>query len=303
MKEIYEIKNFRPATMKIIKQANDIISEYQGQGFRLTLRQLYYQFVARALIANSLRSYQRLGSIIGDGRLAGLIDWDAIEDRTRSLRAISHWDNPSDIIYSSYMSFRLDKWERQPHRIEVWIEKEALSGVIAPVCNRLDVAYFANKGYMSLSEMHRTGKRMARYIKSGQEVHILHLGDHDPSGIDMTRDIGDRVSTFALNSIDVDRLALNFNQIYEYNPPPNFAKVTDSRYDGYAKLYGTDSWELDALEPAVLGNIIETKILELRDDDLWEEAVDEENNMRKSLRSASDNWGAVVRFLESENND
>lgn len=297
-KEWFEDFNFRESTYNIIMLADNIINEYLAQGYKLTLRQLYYQFVARDLIENSQRSYKRLGKIVSNGRMAGLLDWDAIEDRTRDLKKNSHWSSPSSIISASARGFRIDKWARQPNRIEVWIEKEALIGVIERVCKANDVAYFACKGYVSQSEMYDAGKRFAQYAYAGQEIHVLHLGDHDPSGIDMTRDIQDRATTFAERFVDLDRLALNFDQIFTYNPPPNPAKVTDSRYDQYVTEYGYESWELDALDPATLSEVIEIAILDLRDDDLWEVDLEKEAEMRQHLAKAANNWDQVTGYLD-----
>src|SRR2546428_272641 len=94
----YASTRFSPKSRETIAQANVIIADYEAQGFTLTLRQAYYQFVSRGLIPNTDREYKRLGSIINDARMAGLIDWDSIEDRTRFLRSLSHWDDPSDIM-------------------------------------------------------------------------------------------------------------------------------------------------------------------------------------------------------------
>lgn len=275
MREQYITKNFKPETAALIDQANDIISEYQGQGLTLTLRQLYYQFVARALIPNNMASYNRLKNVISNGRLAGLIDWLAIEDRTRNLRANPHWDTPADVIKSARYSYRLDMWENQPKRIEVWIEKEALVGVIADVCDELDVPYFACKGYVSQSEGWRAGVR-AR--SDSQETIILHLGDHDPSGIDMTRDNQSRLSMFSGHNVTVERIALNMDQIDEYNPPPNPAKITDSRAREYIAEFGSSSWELDALNPTILTQLIRDRIEPHRDPDLWAIREDEWND-------------------------
>jgi hypothetical protein len=297
-KEQFLTKRLRTDTLAIIEQANAIIDTYEAQGYQLTLRQLYYQFVARDLIENTERSYKRLGGIINDGRLAGLIDWDAIEDRTRNLQGISHWRDPSQMINSAYQSFRMDKWANQPNRVEVWVEKDALVGVLERVCNRHDVDYFACRGYVSQSEMYTAAKRIERYLDKNQEVTILHLGDHDPSGIDMTRDIIDRLELF-MGGLDVDRLALNWEQIEVYNPPPNPAKTTDSRFNGYSTEYGDESWELDALEPAVIDDLIEQHILALRDDNLWAEAVAEEKHHRNLLLKAYLRWDKVAKFLQN----
>ena len=204
---------FQAKTLDKIAMADKIIRVYEQQGYRLTLRQLYYQMVARDLIPNNQRSYKNLGTIIGNARLAGLIDWNSIEDRLRQLVTVSHWSSPAGIIRGAANGFRMDKWRNQPCRIEIWVEKDALSGVLTPIAEKHDVGFFAARGYPSLSEMYSAGQRFARYARAGQEVHILHLGDHDPSGMDMTRDIQDRVSMFAQKLLKVNRLALNWDLI------------------------------------------------------------------------------------------
>lgn len=306
MKQKFQEFKFRADTLRRIEQANQIIREYLAQGYRLTLRQIYYQHVARGLIENSERSYKQMGELLNNGRLAGLIDWSAIEDRTRNLRGAFHLDNPAEAIQEAYESFRLDKWAPQPNRVEVWVEKDALAGVVSRVCSRNDVNYFACRGYVSQSEMYDAARRIARYIKGGQSVTLLHLGDHDPSGIDMTRDIIDRLEMFLEGmetDLKVDRLALNWAQIEIYNPPPNPAKTTDSRFNGYAEEFGDESWELDALEPSVIDQLIEDNIVALRDDALWAEKVQEEQEHRDLLMATSDRWQEVVEFLSDEDDE
>lgn len=292
----YIEKTFRPATLATIATANRIIEEYAAQGFDLTLRQLYYQMVARGHIENSERSYKNFGNVIDDGRLAGLIDWDRIVDRTRNLRANGHFRDPSQVMEAAVNSYQIDKWARQPNRVEVWVEKDALVGVIDGVCRRLDVPYFACRGYSSQSEMWAAGQRLARWRRLKQTPIILYLGDHDPSGIDMTRDVTDRLQLFA-GGISVDRLALNWDQVETYNPPPNPAKLTDSRADAYIAEFGLSSWELDALDPATLAGLIESSVVALRDDRLWAEAVDQEREGLRQLETAADRWGEVADFL------
>ena len=296
----YIEKNFRPATLATIATANRIIEEYAAQGFDLTLRQLYYQMVARGYIENSERSYKNFGNVIDDGRLAGLIDWDRIVDRTRNLQDVSHFDDPADIMRTAAESYRIDKWATQPNRVEVWVEKDALTGVIDPVCRRLDLPYFACRGYTSQSEMWAAGQRLARWRRQRQRQIpiILYFGDHDPSGIDMTRDVIDRLQLFA-GGITVDRLALNWDQVEQYNPPPNPAKLTDSRAEAYIARFGLSSWELDALDPTTLAGLIETAVAQFRDDRLWAEAVKEEEEGLAQLQTAADRWGEIADFLDA----
>jgi hypothetical protein len=164
MKEKFIDKSFHAATMEVIEQANDIIEEYAEQNFVLTLRQLYYQFVSRTLIDNTVADYRRLGNIVRDARDAGLIDWDAIEDRTRELRTHLAWDDPAHRIASATYNYQEDLWIGQDYRPEVWIEKAALIGVIEGVCGKFRVSYFATIGNNSASEMYGAGKRFADYL-------------------------------------------------------------------------------------------------------------------------------------------
>ena len=285
-KETYVQKNFSGATLLLIEQANKIIAEYADQGFNLTLRQLYYQFVARDLIPNNQRSYKRLGEHVNNGRLAGLIDWKAIVDRTRNVRSPSTWGEPVDILRSAWSSYAEDKWADQPRRVEVWIEKDALVGVIEGICTDLQVPYFSCRGYTSQSEVWAASKRFRAYHAAGQLPSIIHLGDHDPSGIDMTRDTGDRLGMFMYKegSFPVDRVALNMDQINKYDPPPNPAKLTDSRATGYIDHFGTSSWELDALEPQVMADLIRDAVLDLRDEEKWSASLDHEKDNKARLK-------------------
>lgn len=294
----YIEKHLSADRLATITTVNRIITEYASQGFLLTLRQLYYQFVARDLIRNNLQEYKRLGDVVNDGRLVGLIDWEAIVDRTRNLKALAHWDDPAQIVDACAKQFRVDKWADQPHRIEVWIEKDALVGVIETVCEELDVPFFSCRGYTSQSEMWAAARRLRSHQKrDGQVPIILHFGDHDPSGKDMTRDIEDRLRLF-MGGTEVKRLALNADQIERYNPPPNPAKLTDSRAGAYIAEFGRESWELDALEPAVIADLIRDAVMGLRDPDLWAAAVEREDRHRDLLAQASDRWTDVVDLLE-----
>ena len=285
----YEYKRFSAATKRVLSQAASIVDEYADQGYSLTLRQLYYQFVARGLLENSQRIYNRLGRIISDGRNAGLIDWAAIEDRTRNVQSNSHWKSTGECLQDVAEQFRYDLWEDQPNRVEVWIEKEALSGVFADVCTKLDVPLLACRGYVSQSEMWAAGRRFRVQIANGQKPILLHFGDHDPSGIDMTRDNEKRLATYAEGDVRVDRLALNMDQVDEYGPPPNPAKMTDSRFADYEAMYGDESWELDALEPAVLTRLVVTAVERYRDQDLWKMADARQQAARDDLQELADN--------------
>lgn len=297
MRERFIDKAFSSAHSQLIATANGIIGEYQGMGFTLTLRQLYYQFVARGVIANKQTEYKRLGGIINDARLAGRIDWDAIEDRTRTVEKPNAWQSPESILSAVASQYREDIWEDQPRYVQVRIEKEALVGVIEPVCDRWRVPYLACRGYVSQSVQYSDAKLMEWMARQGRRPLILYLGDHDPSGMDMTRDNRERTSMFARRDVEVIRLALNMDQIEEYDPPPNPAKETDSRSGPYIEEYGESSWELDALDPPVIDKLIDDAISEVIDFGAWNASLRHEAEKRATLTSISDNFDNVEDHL------
>lgn len=300
MKITYVEKNFSTGSLEIIGWANTIITEYQAQGYTLTLRQLYYQMVARDLIENKQTEYKRVGSVIADGRLAGLIDWGAMEDRTRNVRSNPHWDDPAEILASAARQYLEDRWAEQEFRPEVWIEKDALVGVIEPICRQFDVPYFSCRGYTSLSEMWEAGhNRLRVHAENGQIPVIIHLGDHDPSGLDMTRDMEDRLEMFAgWQSQDIRRIALNMDQIEAFKPPPNFAKITDSRAKAYIAKYGRNSWELDALDPRTISDLIRDNLEALIDTEAWEVADGRIKEHRATLEKIAKGYHSIKANLE-----
>jgi hypothetical protein len=342
----YVPKKFQPETLAVIAQAERICNDYATQGYDLTLRQLYYQFVSRGLLANTQKEYNRLKGIVNDARLAGYIDWEHIVDRTRFLRDLAHWDSPTDLVKAAANQYRTDKWANQPLRVEVWIEKDALVGVLEVVCPSLDIPYFSCRGYTSQSEIWGAAQRLNQYLWKGQNVLVLHLGDHDPSGIDMSRDIEDRLRMFTgkdgtnrqidqivkwreegtwpqpgnlpekgtdeykalvarldqvindWGDLEIRRIALTMDQVDEYQPPPNPAKMTDARAEGYVEAYGDESWELDALDPATLSALIREEVEAELDQEAWDEAEAAEETASGLLRGVADRWDRVVNLLQ-----
>lgn len=291
MKEAFIQKTFHSKSQKLIDFVNEVVLDYEAQGYRLTLRQVYYQMVARNYIPNNERSYKMIGNLINDARLAGLIDWQAIEDRTRFLRANTHWDNPDQIIRSARYSYYKDHWKDQTYYVEVWVEKDALVDIVGQVCGQLDVPYFSCRGYTSQTEMYVAAKRL---INRGRRPVIIHLGDHDPSGKDMSRDIEERLTMFGIDNLHFDRIALNMEQIERYNPPPNPAKLTDSRATNYIEKFGYDSWELDALEPQVITALIKSNINQYRDFKKWDRVETIQSNEKRDLEWIENNYAWLI---------
>lgn len=285
-KTCFQPKRFGEDRLKLIETANEIIESYQAQGYRLTLRQLYYQFVSKDLIPNTERSYKNLGCAISDGRLAGLIDWDAIEDRVRVPRTPSEFDDIEDLVAAAVRSYRLPRWEGQENYVELWVEKDALAGVLQPIASEYHITLMVNRGYSSQSAMHEAAMRFRRAGQKHDRLYLLYLGDHDPSGEDMVRDVQDRLTMFGA-SVSVEKIALTMAQVDEYSPPPNPAKMTDSRAASYVALHGNSSWEVDALPPNVLAELISTALNDLVDQDAIDVIKAREEKDKAALERAA----------------
>lgn len=274
--QCYIPTKFAARNLALIARCNTVIEDYKSQGYTLTVRQLYYQMVAKNIVKNNLQSYKHLAGLINDGRYAGLIPWDAIEDRTREFVTRPRWGTGQSFLASVAPQYHSDLWDNQSQRVFVIIEKEALVGVLEDLCHKYDVPLLAARGYPSASVVREFYQdMMLPALDNGQHVTILHLGDHDPSGIDMTRDIEKRIQIFDEDCYPdcytVERIALNMNQVEASGAPPNPAKITDSRSAPYIKKFGPMSWELDALSPLFINDLVERHITGNIDDDLWEE--------------------------------
>lgn len=293
-KQEYKDFNFRAETYKMIAVINEICEDYMQQGYVLTVRQLYYQLVSKDIIENTEKSYKRITNMVNDARLAGLVDWDAIEDRTRSFIRRSRWHSGKQILDGCASQFHMDMWQGQDDRVFCLVEKEALAGVLERVCNTFDIPLLAARGYPSgtvLREFAQTD--IIPHAQDGQNIIILHLGDHDPSGLDMTRDLEERIGMFSEHwdgHVTLKRIALNMQQIQEQKPPPNPAKQTDARFKAYADQFGDESWELDALSPSYLNNLVRGHVEDHIDRDLWKQRQMKIDHIKARIKKVAEEF-------------
>lgn len=292
MKEQYIDINFRKSSLELIYQMNAMLTSYRNEGYVVTVRQLYYQLVAKDIIENSEKSYKKITNLVNDARMAGLMDWDMIEDRTRSFERRNRWNDPKELVRAAAQQYHIDMWDNQDVRVFCVVEKEALAGVLTRPCHRWDVPLLAARGYPSVTVIREfVEEDILPALGNGQQVRILHLGDHDPSGIDMTRDLQERIAMFCRSDawmVTVDRLALNMDQVDDQQPPPNPAKTTDSRFLDYQEKYGSESWELDALAPSFLDSLVTSHIEDHLDPVKWEEAEKEKAAGKSKIHKAAD---------------
>lgn len=288
----------------LLNEIVSVVDYFMEEDIKLTNRQLYYQLVAKDLIPNAMEIYKRVCKFLTDARYSGFIDWDAIEDRGRVPEKHAEWYNIKRLIESATYSYRLPRWQDQDYYIELYCEKEAMESVLKPIAEKYHIYFGYNKGYSSASTMYELAQRIKEEIQEGKRAVILYLGDHDPSGLDMVRDIHKRICEFLVlgdEPVDIigdDKdnkffqiipLALNMQQINKYKCPPNPAKITDPRAKGYIEEFGNKSWELDALNPRVLRDIAEKGVKEFIDLAKYNSWIDRENEEKKTLEDFGDN--------------
>ena len=285
MKKRFRSVNFRPDSITKIAQMIEIVEEYQEQGLRLTARQLYYQFVSRDLIKNVPAEYKKLTALLTDARYAGVVDWSAIEDRGRVPDVPSEWSSIASLVESALYAYRLPRWDSQPTYAELWVEKQALAGVLAPLAREFHVPLMVNKGYSSASAMFESAARIYRASNNTDKpATIFYLGDHDPSGEDMVRDIEARLREFRCDDLTVTKIALTMTQVEQYDPPPNPAKIADPRAKAYIEKFGDSSWEVDALPPDVLTQLIRSAFETTIDVSALDEVKEQEEEDKQWLK-------------------
>ena len=278
-----------------LKIINSIIEEYAEEGYKLTLRQLYYQLVSRDIIPNAVKEYAKISTLLVKGRMAGVVDWEAIEDRIR-VPFLPYWVfGIEDAIKDIIEQYRLNRQQDQDVYIELWVEKDALSGVLKRITSHYHINLMVNRGYSSCTAMHDAYKRLKRQENQGKSTYILYLGDHDPSGLDMVRDIRDRLEEFGVIP-KVIPIGLTREQINKYNPPPNPAKIKDPRARGYIEQHGNTSWEVDALNPKVLQELVKINVESLIDVNLFQEQIKTEELDKKKLLKMSN-------YIEGDSDD
>jgi hypothetical protein len=276
-------------TLALIATAREILEE----GHPMTLRQVFYQLVSRQVIENTRGQYQAVSNALVDARKDGTIPWDWMEDRLRQPRCVSMWENIGDFISDMLWSFKLDIWKGQPGYVEVWLEKDALSGIFEDVLRRFRVTLNVGRGYDGWDSIHNAARRYkSHWTGQGLQVWhkpitILYFGDFDPSGEDMARSLKERLAFFGCHP-DILKCALTHDDVIRYNLPPDFTKKTDTRSKAFVEKYGDVAVELDALPVDVLRTRLAEEVRTRIDKPLMDAVLrveqQEGNRLEKLLR-------------------
>jgi hypothetical protein len=258
----------------VVAESKAIFEQYKTA---LTLRQLFYRLVSRHILANTIVQYKQLSKILVKARENGDVPEDCLEDRTRTtIGADGGYESTEQFIDAhtrwfkdSWERFAMPMWETQLERVEVWVEKDALSQICSRIAEAFNVKTCPSRGYSSYTYVKKAVNRMDDDY-GRKEVVVLYFGDYDPSGMDIERDLGSRLERYGAVDVKVERIALTLDQIQKYQLPPFPAKTTDPRLAKFiADTGGSDAVELDALEPDVLENMITEAIQSHIDKDAW----------------------------------
>ncbi len=266
-----------------------------------TVRQVFYRAVSEGLIPKSEATYKTtVVRLLGDMRLSGRIPFHWIADGTRWVRKPTTFDSIEDALQQTARLYRRALWSDQDVRIEVWLEKEALAGVIVQETEKYDVPLYVTRGYASLSYLYAAAQAIA---SRQQSTHIYYFGDLDPSGLDIARNVEARLREFvctmpALNQetaerwchnrffdiprdagLHFHRIAVTEAQVEEYGLLTRPTKQTDSRS---AKFSG-ESVEVDAIDPPTLRELVTDAIVQHIDQDALDVVEAAERSEREIL--------------------
>lgn len=220
----------------------------------MTVRQVFYQATVHNIVEKTEQGYNKVQIALAAMRRAGAMPYDWIVDFTRRQRKPRTFRDVSHALQETSRFYRKDLWASAESYVEIWLEKDALSGVLLPVTSKYDVPLMVARGYASLSFLSEAAAFMEA---EDRPVHIYHLGDFDPSGVDAGRKIEQTLRELApAAEIHFERIAVTPDQIAALNLPTRPTKQTDSR----AKGFGAVSVELDAIDPHRLRALVEEAI-------------------------------------------
>jgi hypothetical protein len=244
------------ATNKEIAARRDALYDIVQAGKPMTIRQVYYQASVHGIVAKTEKAYKTvIIAELTNMRRAGIIPYDWITDNTRWPRKPRTYRTIADALADTAENYRKSLWADMDCYVEVWLEKDALAGVLLPVTATFDVPLMVSRGYASLSFLHNA----AETIKGiAEPTHIYHLGDYDPSGVNAGEKIEETLREMAPDAdITFMRLAVTPEQIEAWKLPTRRTKPKDTR----AKRFGSKvSVELDAIEPNMLRRLVREAI-------------------------------------------
>ena len=255
-----------------------IQNEFLVQEPPMTVRQVFYRMSSMGVVDKTEAGYRRVQRALVAMRREGAVPYGWIADNSRQVHAVSTWDSVSAILRAAAQGYARDLWKTQLERVHLWIEKDALAGVIRKVTDNYRVPLYVARGYSSLSYLHDAAGDIRA---AGRPVVIYHLSDFDASGKDAARAIRESLrDDFDLSEFTFHELAVTAEQVEEWDLQTRPAKESDPR----SKNWGSVAVELDAISPDTLRGLVAEAIERHIDWSGWDACVDREAKESAELR-------------------
>ena len=287
----------------------EVVGKFRQQGYTASIRQIYYQLVSHYGLPNTPEGYDKVQNLLWYARMGGYVSFNDIVDRGRDISfgrsGVGSNDTVEDGILSCIASascaadcYRQDPWCEMEEVPVVMVEKDALSGVLSPICREYGIPFISAHGNPSITLLKDLADMM---IRRGQEATskyaLLHLTDHDPAGLYSMVDqlVGeDSVVQLCGARLGRDwtykRIGLTRQQVEQYRLPPNPVKESHGNSKQYVADHGTASWELDALDASVLSSIVRKEIEPFRSDEVWQQIAEKEEAVKEGFRIKFDSF-------------
>jgi hypothetical protein len=269
----------------------EIVDEYSPQ--TMSTRQIFYQLVSRGVIVNDQASYDRTQRITVELRRDGIVEYSRIVDRRRMKHHKEGWDGADELIAACAHHFRRDVWASQDTVVMIGLEKVALEGVFSEVADEYGASVWPLQGYSSVSFAFEWATEIRRLTDRGKLVAIYYFGDHDPAGLDIERDVRDKLVGHGAD-FEWERRGLLFSDLDGFDLINVPVKAGDSKSKKYLAQFGNRAAELDALPPDELTDRIRASIAGHVDEDQLRLIRRDEDLQRESLEIVARNWDAAV---------
>lgn len=284
-------ESYRTCSIKRSRRTNNDLEEILAACLRIireedrvTLRHLFYRISSLGLIEKTDRDYQKMSGYTMKWRRNGSIPWSAFVDSNRWYHGVQTYSGLSESLENSKRCYRRNLWQSQNAYVEVWTEKEAIAAIAQEAAEPFGVPVFPMKGFASGSALFSIANSIRYEQSRGKNVHIIYLGDHDPSGRCIDESIVRNLKDDFGIEFDFIRIAVTTDQIKQYNLPTRPTKKTDSR----AKNFDGPSVEVDALPPHILRQLINNNIVSYIDSAAWQWEKEIEGMERKTFDLMAD---------------
>lgn len=281
------VKRVRRTTAQIdavLDAARLVISEYEDA---ITIRHLFYRLVGLRVIDKTESAYSNLCTLLAKWRRSGAIQYSDFVDGTRWKSGPTLWDSAAEALQNTANCYRQNLWADQAHFVEVWVEKDAIRSIVSDATSKWGVDVLACKGFPSMSTLASAADTFRAQQERGKEVHILYLGDRDPSGLAIDTNIKSALfDDHAVDGVDFRRLAVTPEQIEEFNLPTRPVKTSDRRAKGWLG----ECVEVDTMPPATIKEIFNHAITAFIEPHAWNQLQLTEKLERESIRAV---WSAM----------